>query len=205
MELILVRHGNTFAAGDKIVWVGRNEDVPLTAEGELQAQHIAEAFCDEKISAVYCSHLLRTRRFAEIICSALALSGQPLFDDRLTEIDYGSWGGKSRDEVIAMQGSTYIEAWEKECIWPPSGIWGSTLDEIKQGVLDFCSDLVQKYKDDEHVIVVTSNGCIRFFLELLDEVPQEIKNNHGKVKTGAACSLDYKNGQYKLNYWDKRP
>ncbi len=31
MLLLLARHGNTFNKGDKVVWVGAQTDLPLTA------------------------------------------------------------------------------------------------------------------------------------------------------------------------------
>ena len=37
IRLILVRHGNTFEAGQKCVKVGSKTDMPLTAQGLRQA------------------------------------------------------------------------------------------------------------------------------------------------------------------------
>ena len=33
IELLLVRHGNTFAPGDRVVWVGKGQDLPLVESG----------------------------------------------------------------------------------------------------------------------------------------------------------------------------
>ena len=43
IELLLVRHGNTFAPGDRIVWVGKGEDLPLVESGRAQAEALAAA------------------------------------------------------------------------------------------------------------------------------------------------------------------
>ena len=37
IELLLVRHGNTFSPGDRVSWVGRGEDLPLVESGRAQA------------------------------------------------------------------------------------------------------------------------------------------------------------------------
>jgi probable phosphoglycerate mutase len=41
-RLILIRHGNTFEAGQKAVWVGARSDLPLTMAGEAQAHAAAQ-------------------------------------------------------------------------------------------------------------------------------------------------------------------
>ena len=52
MEFILARHGNTFNTGDKIVWVGRTEDFPLTQTGEEQAKKVAQFLQTKKITMI---------------------------------------------------------------------------------------------------------------------------------------------------------
>ena len=43
VELLLVRHGNTFGPGDAVTWVGAREDLPLVESGEAQARMRASA------------------------------------------------------------------------------------------------------------------------------------------------------------------
>ena len=204
MELIIARHGNTFSKGDKIVWVGRNEDLPLTLEGEAQAAGVAQELQGVSLAAVYCAPLHRTRRFAEIITNLLGIPA-PITEKRLTEIDYGVWGGKSDGEIIAAGGEGALKGWKEEGIWPEVGVWGSLKEEIRAAIHSFAKELTMNYGVDDKVLIVSSNGCIRFFLELLDVIPEEIALNHGKVKTGHLCSLSFNetDHSYTLNYWNK--
>ena len=201
MELILARHGNTFNTGDKIVWVGRTEDFPLTQTGEEQARKVAEFVRTKRISKIYCAPLKRTRRFAEIIAKDLNLSA-PILDERLLEVDYGAWAGKSDDEIIALGLESELEAWKNNAVWPKS--WGTTKEEIAKAINSFYQDVVNANSDNA-ILAISSNGCLRFFLQELDEIPEEIKKTNGKVKTGGVCSFGVSSGKCSLNYWNKTP
>ncbi len=197
-EIIIARHGNTFKAGDKIVWVGRNEDYPLTEEGENQARLVAETLQNTKIDTIYSAPLKRTLRFAEIVAEKIGV--KPQIDNRLLEIDYGAWGGKSDAEI---ENKEELKAWSENGIWPKSGVWGSTEGEIRAAIHSFAQEIVKN--SDERVLVVSSNGCIRFFAELLSNRPQELYGKGLKVKTGFLCSITYNDGVFSLNYWNRNP
>jgi broad specificity phosphatase PhoE len=40
--IVFSRHGNTFAAGERAVWVGARSDLPLVSEGFSQADRVAD-------------------------------------------------------------------------------------------------------------------------------------------------------------------
>ena len=68
MLLLLARHGNTFEAGDKVVWVGARTDLPLTAKGREQAAALGEGLRPVKsvIKHIVSGPLNRTREHAAI-------------------------------------------------------------------------------------------------------------------------------------------
>ena len=68
-QLLFARHGNTFGPGDKVVWVGRETDLPLVDKGLEQAAAAADALKRKGLipDAIYCASLQRTRRFATIV------------------------------------------------------------------------------------------------------------------------------------------
>ena len=74
--LLFARHGNTFGPGDKVVWVGRETDLPLVEKGLEQAAAAAEALrrTDLIPDAIYCASLQRTRRFAAIVAEASSVA-----------------------------------------------------------------------------------------------------------------------------------
>lgn len=192
MELVLVRHGNTFDKDDKVVWVGAGEDLPLTAEGRRQA---AEAAARMKAAGVvasvaYCGPLRRTREAAEILRHDGAVSADAIVDGRLLEIDYGGWSGLTDEEVAARFGRDELDGWVKESRWPASGVWRTTEAEVVESVRSFASDLESRHGEDDTVVVVSSNGVLRYFLTLVDGAFARTAAGGGvKVKTGNVCRL----------------
>lgn len=207
MRLILARHGNTFAPGDKVVWAGSTNDLKLVESGLKQAHVAADYLIQEKITpkAIYCSPLQRTKKFAEIIIERLQLNCQPIVDERLNEIDYGEWTGRSDQEIIDQFGADELKQWSEFSLWPKKGSWGSSESAVKSDIQSFASEL-QKYSANDTIIVVSSNGRLRYFLTLLgDEFEKRRQNNTLKVKTGHLCELQSSNGTFELKYWDKNP
>ena len=101
-RILLARHGNTFGPGDTPVWVGAKEDLPLVESGEAQARALGEALAEAGLtpSRIICGPLKRTRRAAGVVAELTGYSGSETIDERLKEIDYGSWGGKSNDCLL---------------------------------------------------------------------------------------------------------
>ena len=120
MELILVRHGNTFQSGDKAYWVGAGEDLPLVSTGREQAILLSTAFKKVRFlpQAIYSGPLKRTAEFAEIIINQLQLNTKTIIDHRLNEINYGQWAGLTSQAVCDQFGKTTLENWEQYSKWP---------------------------------------------------------------------------------------
>ena len=91
-DLWLVRHGTTewTVTGQH---TGRT-DIPLTPEGEERALALAPRLAGHEFAAVYSSPLQRARRTAE-------LAGFPdaVPDERLLEVDYGEYEGRTSAEI----------------------------------------------------------------------------------------------------------
>lgn len=208
MRLILARHGNTFAPGDKVVWAGQTNDLPLVETGLQQAQVAANYLLVQGIKpkAIYCSPLQRTKTFAEILAATLNYEGAPIIDQRLHEIDYGEWTGRSDQEIIDQFGVDQLKEWSEFSRWPQTGSWGANESQIKSEVESFVKDIQAKYSVDDTIIAVSSNGRLRYFLSLINgEFERRRQDKTLKVKTGNICELAAENGQFALKYWDKKP
>ncbi|HEY1739048.1 MAG TPA: histidine phosphatase family protein [Acidimicrobiia bacterium] len=97
MSLILVRHGQTeMNRGGR--FQGR-ADSRLTELGEAQADMVAATLADSGATAVVSSPLLRATQTAERIAAALGVVVQ--IDERLIEIDYGTWDREPLSTVSA--------------------------------------------------------------------------------------------------------
>lgn len=208
MRLILARHGNTFAPGDKVVWAGSSNDLALVEAGINQAHSAADYLLAEKINptAIYCSPLQRTRKFAEIVIERLGLNYQPIADQRLNEIDYGEWTGLSDQEIIERFGESELKKWSELSQWPQKGSWGSSETAVLADVKSFVDELQKKYSPNDTIMAVSSNGRLRYFLTLINgEFESRKVEKKVKVKTGHLCELTLDNGSCSLSFWDKNP
>ena len=92
MKLYISRHGQTPWNVEDLV-CGR-ADVPLTEVGQQQAKLLAESAVDKGIDVILCSPLQRARQTAQAVSDAIGVPVQ--IDDRLIEMDFGSYDGTSR-------------------------------------------------------------------------------------------------------------
>lgn len=207
MKLILARHGNTFDSGDKVVWLGGKQDLPLTETGLQQASAFGQALAEAqvKLAAVYAAPLQRTKQFAERAGSFVGLAGKVILDERLREIDYGNWAGLSDQEIGQRFGTDEIENWTKLSQWPTAAKFSPDLAQVIKETRDFVGDVFQKYPKD-NVLVVTSNGRLRYFLTLVEgEFDRRVKAGSFKVGTGNGCVLEVFAQGASLLAWNQPP
>ena len=100
--LYLCRHGDTAWSGERR-FAGRT-DIPLSAEGEEAARLLGKRLQASSFDRVLVSPLGRARRTAE-----LAGFGSATVDERLIELFFGDYEGKTRAEITAFRpGWTYV-------------------------------------------------------------------------------------------------
>lgn len=208
MKLILARHGNTFAPGDTVVWVGRETDLPLVEKGVAQAEAVAAALRAHRVrpARVFCGPLRRTRDFAAIVADKLALADAPVVDSRLDEIDYGRWAGKTAQEIAETFGQqAQIDRWNEEDIWPEDAGWGSAREDIAAAVRSFLDEVRATFRNGEPVLAVSSNGVLRFFPRLLGLAPPEGAGRSFRMRTGHLGVIAEKGGAPSLRCWNVPP
>lgn len=111
--IILVRHGESTFNRDGIVQGQTNRSV-LTDQGVEQASTIGDWLEGIDISTCICSPLERVKQTADIISRKIGLPESSIrTDERLLEIDFGSWSGRPREEVKRKYPETYID-WRKK-------------------------------------------------------------------------------------------
>jgi broad specificity phosphatase PhoE len=113
-EVWLVRHGETEWTVSR-QHTGRT-DIELTTGGEEQARALAPALAERRFAAVFTSPLTRARRTAE-------LAGFPdaTVDDRLRELDYGEYEGRTSADIRKER-----PGW---LLWRDATPGGETMDE----------------------------------------------------------------------------
>jgi broad specificity phosphatase PhoE len=97
MRLFAVRHGATESWRERRFAGSR--DVPLAADGRVQAEAAAQALRGCFATTIYTSPLERARASAEIIAKPLGLDVcvEPAF----REMAFGGWEGLTREEMAA--------------------------------------------------------------------------------------------------------
>jgi broad specificity phosphatase PhoE len=95
MRIILVRHA-TCGQMDSVLF-GRSVDAPLDANGEAQAQALAERLISVEDLLIECSPRRRTRQTAAAI--ALRRCDQVHAAPAMDEIDFGGWSGRTFAEL----------------------------------------------------------------------------------------------------------
>lgn len=205
MKLILARHGNTFGPEDTPVWVGANEDLPLTEKGLEQSREIGRAIRDGSagLDRIISGPLKRTRTGAGLIGETCGFTGTIEIDDRLTEIDYGVWGGKSDDEIREGWGQDAIDNWRERSIAPRGAGWKPSVSTLKSNARAVYKSATRDLSDDVCVLVITSNGILRYFYDII--AGEDAPRHNAKVKTGHICVTEIDRNGPVMKHWNVPP
>ena len=207
MKLILARHGNTFGPLDPVVWVGSKNDLLLVDSGREQARKLGQHLVVRapNLVAIYASPLRRTQETAEIIAQSFGRVVPVHFDDRLTELDYGSWTGKGNAEICGEYGADVLTGWNERSEWPAGNLWPGSVEKIIDEVRDFTAEIVTRHPNQE-ILVVSSNGRLRYFLKLISgEFEARVAKKDFKLGTGRFAELEHKNSTWNLLSWNEAP
>jgi len=206
VELYFARHGDTFAPGQKVVWAGSRNDLPLAPRGIEQAHALGAALarCGIAPRRVLTGPLERTRAFAKHALESMGSSVVPSIDNRLDEIDYGGWSGLTNGEVIERFGKRELELWNALSIWPKEAGWGSSEAVVRNEVHALVHELVAA--EESPVLLVSSNGRLRYVLTLIErELERRVRDQTFKIKTGNLACLAWDGGRFTLPFWDIEP
>jgi broad specificity phosphatase PhoE len=156
-ELLLIRHGQSeFNAQHR--WENWERQSPLTAQGEAEAQALAERLASENgIAALYTSPLTRARQTAHSVGKALGIL--PVEVDGLREVNVGHVGGLTREEFDSRFPQAFARWQDRkdvEFTWPGGEKRAGFFLRASRAV----DKIVAKHLHDK-VIVVCHGGVIR--------------------------------------------
>ena len=153
--IYFVRHGETVLTPMRKFSGTGSLDPVLTADGLAQAELVAQEIAKLKPEVLISSPLQRTRQTAEAIARATGLEIE--FDEAWFELSFGSWDGKSIEEVKEESPDEY-QAWLDSSSYRPGG--GESYDQAAIRIEAAIEALVAKYPG-KRVVVVTHNGVIK--------------------------------------------
>lgn len=164
VRLILIRHGET--DWTRACRYQGHTDIPLNATGKKQAARLGRCVGDWKLDALYTSPLLRAHHTAQAIARAAKVKIQK--DDRLKEICFGTWEGKTAQELTQARDRVFL-AWCKGK-WPQAPGGGESLSKFQKRTQHFLRDLRAGHAG-ENVAVVSHGGWIRMLIVLATGLP----------------------------------
>lgn len=151
LRLLIIRHGQT-------QWnlESRNQghaDIELNDTGVSQAKQIAEALRNETIDALYASDMKRTVATANEI--KLQSNVEVIQDVRLRERDYGTWEGKTHEEIERTDAEV-LRAYRANPTINRSGGAETGIDVFMRAAY-FLSDVLKRHKEGT-IAIVTHGG-----------------------------------------------
>jgi len=156
----LIRHGEP-VGGRK--YRGQTDD-PLSETGWEQMRRATGEHCPWQV--VISSPLLRCSDFARELT---ARHGLPLvLDPRLVELGFGSWEGRTSDELIAENPDIVLRFRTDPISHAPPG--AEPLVEFRERILSAWNAMIESYRGG-HVLVVAHAGVIRMLVALVLEIP----------------------------------
>ncbi len=149
----LLRHGETVGGS---CYRGSRDDA-LTAEGWEQMRRALGD--DGPWTRIVSSPLLRCCTFAEDLAQRYTVPIE--VDDRLREIHFGDWEGKTAEELLVTDREHITRFWKDPEGYPPPG--GEEFATFQKRVLEAWQQMTT-HVAREHFLIVTHGGPIRVIL-----------------------------------------
>ncbi|MDB5002059.1 MAG: Phosphoglycerate mutase [Mucilaginibacter sp.] len=188
LNIYLLRHGETPYNAEGNRYCGRT-DIGLTDIGVAQAKAVNQRLAGLHIDAVYSSPLQRARVTAE-----LATDREVETDQRIIEIDFGEWEGKTQLEFAADDPLSW-EAWANDPGENRAGRTGETGNQIVKRVDAFYQDMLRKHAD-QAIVVVGHNGINRLYMAY--KLGMHLKNYRRIFQENSAITLIQLDGNGEL-------
>ena len=115
MTVILLRHGRS-TANTALTLAGRTPGVGLDETGLAQATELGGRLSGLPVGAIVRSPLMRCRQTVEPLAGALGLD--PVIEDGLTEVDYGSWTGRPLKELASEHMWSVVQQHPSSAVFP---------------------------------------------------------------------------------------
>lgn len=180
-NLILVRHTDVDYPQSRCYG---QSNVPLSRDGEAKLSVIARHLSPYREYKLYSSPLDRCRRLA---CE---IGQDVLLDDRLMEINFGSWEGKHWDEINE---TACGQAWFDDyfhVVLPE----GESFEGMMERIGSFLNEITSRQED---CMIVTHSGVIRVILIFLKLLKSEdaftLSIGYGEILRIRLCKGDERN------------
>ncbi len=176
----LMRHSDAENNAGHIFDGTDEQKYPLTEGGRADAHLRGKELKAEKITRIFASPFMRTKKTAEIIAEELGIAvGEIVFDDRLRELDFGSFDGKGKlEQYLAYRDShAYDEALPG----------GESFQDTKRRFGDFLYQIERDFSGER--ILIVSHG-------IASEVIPAIAKGADKMASKELAKTHLKRGEF---------
>jgi alpha-ribazole phosphatase len=180
-RLWLVRHGQTDWNMQQR-FCGRS-DIPLSAQGRVQATWLAEQLQNETIAAFYTSDLVRARETAEIIARQRIPAVPVRASAAWRELDFGDWEGLTYAQITEQFKDRLSFFTDPEHSSPPNG---ESQAHLQQRVKDALAAIVHSdVSPAGDMVLVSHGGPLRILLCSILGMPVQhqwrLRLDHGSL------------------------
>lgn len=156
MTVILLRHGRS-TSNTAGTLAGRSSGIDLDDKGREQASLVAERLGGLPIEEIVRSPLQRCEQTVEPLAARRGLT--PVVDDRLIEVDYGSWTGRTIKELLAEPLWKVVQQHPSAAVFPEGEGLAQVQARAVAAVRDHDRRLADEYGRDV-LWVVCSHGDV---------------------------------------------
>jgi len=211
-KLIIVRHGNTFSKGETPTRVGAKTDLDLVENH--RGTSIGKYLKDNQLfpDVVFSSPLKRCKQTAQQAIDEMGIEREIIIHESFTEIDYGPDENKTEEDVLVrlgdgdpLKGKKIIDLWNSDTIVPPG--WNVNPDQIIKDWKNLAQKVATDYRG-QTVLIVSSNGIIRFAPHITEDFNSFSKEYDLKVATGSLSIFELTenvNAKWTCQGWNEKP
>ena len=177
------RHGETLY-NTLGIQQGHTDVSFLTLKGIIQAQSFAYRILDKETDfskyKFISSPLIRTRHTLQIIMEVLHVAGKidPIVEPLLIDKNKGSFENILKQKIKELYPDEIIKAEKDYWNYLEPNATESRLDVLKRA-----EQFIEKYKNEENLIIVTHNSLVKYLtLFLSGKTLEEISSGDAKIK-----------------------
>ncbi|MFY0599992.1 MAG: alpha-ribazole phosphatase [Cyclobacteriaceae bacterium] len=176
MEVYFIRH--TTPEVEKGICYGQT-DLTLLDAFEDQKRELIKAL-PERFDAIYSSPLQR----CSILANSLRRDEELILDDRLKEVDFGSWEMMAWDNIPSEEVNPWMSDFVNEA--PPNG---ESMVDLQRRVLDWWEEVIRRKSDT--IAVVTHAGVIRIMNAFLNDIPLKNAFDDFSIEYGGVKKFEF--------------
>jgi probable phosphomutase (TIGR03848 family) len=158
VTVILLRHGRS-TSNTAHTLAGRSEGVDLDDKGREQAESVIARIGELPVKAIVRSPLLRCERTVAPLAAALGI--EPVVEERLSEVDYGTWTGRKIGDLVKEPLWAVVQQQPSAAVFPEGEGLAQVQARAVAAVREHDRTLAEQHEGDVLWIACTHGDVIK--------------------------------------------